>query len=56
MIKIKNCNNTGFVHILEEHMLRILFNINSSDRKYLFMKEGKLRAYLYLTLGKRERM
>jgi len=49
----KDCNNTGFVHILEEHMLRILSNINSSDRKYLFLKEGKLRGCLYLTLWAR---
>ena len=53
IIKIKNCNNTGFVHILEEHMLRILSNINSSDRKCLFLKEGKLRGCLYLTLWAR---
>ena len=53
MIKIKNCNNTGFIHILEEHMLRILSNINGSDTKYLFMKEGKLTGCLHLTLWAR---
>ena len=53
MIKTKNCNNTGLIHILEKHMLRILSNINSSDKKCLIMKEGKLRGCLYLTLWAR---